>query len=121
MRFSTFFRRSDIGKMIFLTAAFSIFLTGCGGDKSAEGNRGGANRAAKDENPIAVTTAKVESREVPAYIQATGSLVADETSDIAPKAAGKIVNVSVNVGDFVGQGSVIARIDDRDARLRLVL
>jgi RND family efflux transporter MFP subunit len=30
-----------------------------------------------------------------------------------------VVNVSANVGDFVSQGSVIAKIDDKDARLRL--
>lgn len=56
---------------------------------------------------------------MPAQIQATGSLVADEVSNIAPKVAGKISNISVNIGDFVSQGSVVARIDDRDARLEL--
>ena len=56
---------------------------------------------------------------MPAYIQATGSMVAQETSNIAPKVAGKVVNVGVNVGQFVGQGALIAKIDDRDARLRL--
>src|SRR5688500_13715597 len=69
--------------------------------------------------PIPVTVAKTEVRNVPAYIQATGSLIADETSDVAPKVAGKIANVSVDVGDFVSQGSVIARIDDNDARRQL--
>ena len=69
--------------------------------------------------PVPVTVAKTESRQVPAYIQATGSLVAQETSDIAPRAAGKISNVSVNVGEFVSQGDVIAKIDDKDARLQL--
>jgi RND family efflux transporter MFP subunit len=68
---------------------------------------------------VTVTQARAESRQVPSVIQATGSLVADETSDIAPKAAGKVVNVSVNVGQFVGQGAVIAKIDDNDARNRL--
>jgi len=68
---------------------------------------------------VPVTVAKTESRQVPAYIQATGSLVAQETSDIAPRAAGKISNVSVNVGEFVSQGDVIAKIDDKDARLQL--
>lgn len=66
-----------------------------------------------------MTTAKTESRQTPAYIQATGSFIADETSDIAPKVAGKISNVSVNVGQFVKQGAVIAKIDDKDARLQL--
>lgn len=66
-----------------------------------------------------VTVARTESRQVPAYIQATGSLVAQETSNIAPRAAGKISNVSVNVGEFVNQGDLIAKIDDKDARLQL--
>lgn len=54
-----------------------------------------------------------------AVIQATGSVSADESSDVAPKAAGKISNLSINVGQFVNAGAVIARVDDRDARLRL--
>jgi multidrug efflux pump subunit AcrA (membrane-fusion protein) len=66
-----------------------------------------------------VTTGKAVARNVPAYIQATGSLIADETSDIAPKVAGKVANVSVDVGDFVSQGAVIAKIDDSDARRKL--
>jgi multidrug resistance efflux pump len=52
-------------------------------------------------------------------IQSTGSLIADETSDVAPKVAGKVVNVSVNVGDFIKGGSVIAQIDDTEARQQL--
>ena len=91
----------------------------CGGARSADAPRGNSNTST-DANPtVAVTVSKVEARQVPAYIQATGSLVADETSDIAPKTAGKIKNVMANVGEFVSQGSVIATIDDKDARLQL--
>ena len=68
---------------------------------------------------IQITVGKTQQRQVPAFIQATGSLVADETSNVAPKVAGKIANVTANVGQFVSQGSEIARIDDRDARLQL--
>ena len=68
---------------------------------------------------ITVTTAKSESRQIPSFIQATGTLIADESSDVAPKVAGKITNVSINVGQFVTQGSVIAKIDDKDARIIL--
>ncbi|MFL6468729.1 MAG: efflux RND transporter periplasmic adaptor subunit [Pyrinomonadaceae bacterium] len=56
---------------------------------------------------------------MPAYIQATGSFVADEVSSVAPKVAGKVVNVGVDVGQFVSQGTLIAKIDDRNARLEL--
>ena len=69
--------------------------------------------------PIAVTTATAVAREVPSFIQATGSLVAQETSDVAPQTSGQVVATPVNVGAFVRQGSVIARLNDRDARLRL--
>ncbi|MDQ6787505.1 MAG: efflux RND transporter periplasmic adaptor subunit [Acidobacteriota bacterium] len=121
MNFLNFSRRRRLAEIFILIAAAAIFFVACSGGKADSANRksGGNSNEAKTENPITVTTAKVEAREVPSFIQATGSLTAQETSDVAPKVAGKVVNVSANVGDFVGQGSVIARIDDTDARLRL--
>ena len=92
----------------------------CSKTESASEKRQNTN--ANEANTSALVTTTVDksvAREIPAFIQATGSLIADETSDIAPKAAGKVVNVSANVGQFVQQGSVIAKIDDKDARLRL--
>jgi multidrug efflux pump subunit AcrA (membrane-fusion protein) len=86
-------------------------------------NRGGRSNSNTDEGSqtaaFAITVGKSESREVATVIKATGSLIADEASDIAPKAAGKIKNVSANVGQFVSLGSVIATIDDKDARSQL--
>jgi len=121
MHFSKFSRRLRLAPTFIFLAAAAIFFVACSSGKSDSANRqrGGGNSEEKAEAAVAVTTAKVESREVASFIQATGSLVAQETSDIAPKVAGKVVNVSANVGEFVGQGGVIARIDDRDARLRL--
>lgn len=96
----------------------AVFGYACGTTQSA-GERAGGSPETENSAPIAVTVGKAESRDVAASIQATGSLTADETSDVAPRAAGKISNVSVNVGQFVSQGSVIAKIDDKDARLEL--
>ncbi|MDI1240925.1 MAG: efflux RND transporter periplasmic adaptor subunit [bacterium] len=105
---------------IFIILAAVAFSSACG-SSGAQGNRGGVPNANAEpaEAPIVVTTVKTETRDVPAVVQTTGSLVADETSNVAPKVAGKVVNVGINVGDFVGQGAVIARIDDSDARRRL--
>jgi multidrug efflux pump subunit AcrA (membrane-fusion protein) len=86
------------------------------GGRAARG-AGGANEAAQPV--VAVTVAKASAREVPSYIQATGSLVADETSNVAPNTSGQVIATPVNVGAFVRQGDVIARLDPRDARLRL--
>ncbi|PYS97927.1 MAG: hypothetical protein DMF63_17895 [Acidobacteria bacterium] len=81
--------------------------------------RGNSNSAEDQTPPIAITVAKTEARNVPAFIQATGSLIADESSDVAPKIAGKVANVSANVGQFLSQGAVIAKIDDSDQRRAL--
>lgn len=112
-------RRATAPHRLLLVLVLAAMLTGaCGTTRSAGEPRGNSNSEAEGA-AIAVTVARVETRNVPAYIQATGSLVADEISDVAPKVAGKVANVSVNVGDFVSLGSVIAKIDDSDARREL--
>lgn len=114
----TVFSPAGMPHRLVLVLLIAAILTGaCGGSSRGEG-RGNSN--AEDTTPaIAITVAKTEARNVPAYIQATGSLIADEQSDVAPKVAGKVANVSVDVGDFVSQGSVIAKIDDSAARREL--
>ncbi|HEX8475924.1 MAG TPA: efflux RND transporter periplasmic adaptor subunit [Pyrinomonadaceae bacterium] len=89
--------------------------------KESGGRReaGTAGATVGESAPVAITTATATAREVPSYIQATGSLIADETSDVASQASGQVVATPVGVGAFVRQGDVIARLNDRDARLRL--
>src|SRR5438552_14246349 len=103
-----------------ICAAVMFATIACGSSAANNGKRGNANSGDNPQNAaIAITVGKSESRDVAAVIQATGSLVANETSDVAPKIAGKVANIGVNVGQFVSAGTVIAKIDDRDARLRL--
>jgi multidrug efflux pump subunit AcrA (membrane-fusion protein) len=104
-----------------LICAVALFATvSCGSSGGNSGKRGNSNSVENPQNAaITITVGKSESRDVASVIQATGSLVANETSDVAPKVAGKISNIGVNVGQLVSAGTVIAKIDDRDARLRL--
>src|SRR5678815_4939191 len=102
-----------------LILAAMIAGAACSSGEGRGQRRGNSNSVEDQTPPIAITVAKTEARNIPAYIQATGSLIADETSDIAPKVAGKVANVSANVGQFVGQGAVIAKIDDSDQRRAL--
>lgn len=99
--------------------AILLFVTGCGNGGSKANPSKAAPGKPADSTVIAVTTTKATAREVPSYIQATGSLMADETSDVSSQVSGQVVATPVNVGAFVRQGSVIARLNDRDARLRL--
>jgi multidrug efflux pump subunit AcrA (membrane-fusion protein) len=113
------FGRSSAVRLFILTLIIPALFAACG---RSEKTRGGGNtnaNTASQEEVITVTQSKAEARQIPSVIQATGSLVAEETSDVAPKVAGKVVNVSANVGQFVSQGAVIAKIDDKDALLRL--
>lgn len=104
-----------------LVCAAAMFATiSCGSSAGNSGKQGNSNSTENPQNvAIAITIGRSESREVASVIQATGSLVANETSDVASKVAGKIANIGVNVGQFVSAGTVIAKIDDRNARLQL--
>ncbi len=105
-------------KTLIFAGALSASLS-CGGSGGGNRNRQANSNSDTQEKTIAVTVAQSEGRDVASTIDATGTLVAAETSDIAPKAAGKVANVYVNVGQFVLGGATIIRIDDRDARLQL--
>jgi multidrug efflux pump subunit AcrA (membrane-fusion protein) len=68
---------------------------------------------------MTISTATATSRTVPASFEETGTFAADETSDIAPMVAGRVLTTPVNVGDFVKLGQVVCELDHRDAELRL--
>lgn len=113
-------RRAWKIKMLFGVLCLSLCVS-CGSTQSAGEKQKNSNSEEANDKPVFnITVGKAVSREIPAVIQATGSLVADETSNIAPKVAGKVTNIYANVGQFVGQGSVIAKLDENDARLKLV-
>ena len=94
-------------------AIMAVLLGGCSKGKEAAA----AGPAAPQT--VTVTAALAAMRNVPAAFSETGSFVADETSDIAPLVAGRVIATPVNVGDFVRQGQVICELDHRDAQLRL--
>lgn len=109
-----------------LLALTLLVSASCSRSTSKSGNRASRNGGdgsdaaqAAEVNVIQVTTAKAEARTVPTFIEATGSLAATETSNVAPQTSGQVASTPVNVGAFVRQGEVIAKLNDRDARLRL--
>jgi len=105
---------------IILIAGGCSWRSGGGGNRNTNRSSSSANSESQDA-PVSITVGKSEARTVSAVIQATGSLTAQETSDVAPKVAGKVANVYVNVGDFVASGASIAKLDDTDARQRVAV
>ena len=96
-----------------LTAA-ALALSGCGSRTANTNSNTGAQPTVVD---VAATQAIVQP--IPTYFEATGNLASDAATDVAPAVGGKIVEVNFDVGSYVEKGSVLVRLDDRDARIRL--
>lgn len=98
------------GPAIIIGIAAMALLAGCSAEPVAQS-------AAVEAIPVATAQALV--REVPTYVEATGTFVADEFSDVAPLSPGRVTATPVDVGSFVEKGQIIARLDDSEAQLRL--
>jgi multidrug efflux pump subunit AcrA (membrane-fusion protein) len=96
----------------------SLFATACNRSK-AQTNQANSNAAQAQPTVVQVTTVPAISRQLPRFFEATGSLAADEQTDVAPTVAGKVIAVGVDLGSYVQQGAMLVRLDDRDARIRL--
>jgi RND family efflux transporter MFP subunit len=95
-----------------------VLIANCGKSKSVEAAKSVDPATAAGRTPV-VAVVRADTRPVSASVQVTGSFVAKEASDVAPEAAGRIVETPVDVGDFVKQGQILARMEERDAKLRL--
>ena len=101
-----------------VVAAICPFLVSCGKSKVVANQQKEGTTAAQP-TVVQVTTAAAFSRQLPRFFEATGSLAADEQTDVAPTVAGKVIAVGVDLGSYVKQGTVLVRLDNRDAHIRL--
>ena len=88
-----------------------LLLAGCSQKQAIETKSAAA--------PIAVTTATAIVRQVPADFEETGTFIAEESSQIAPVAPGRVISTPVDVGAHVSKGDIICELDPRDAQIRL--
>ncbi len=95
----------------------AVAFSACGGSRGQ--SKPPAAQAQATPEAVQVTTAAAIVRDLPQYIEATGSLGADEQTDVAPTVAGRVVAVGVDLGSYAQKGTVLVRLDDADARLRL--
>lgn len=106
--------------LTFLLVAAGVLLASCGGSKASNAQQANANAAAAAAPaPVDVTTAPAITRDLPRFFEATGSLAADEQTDVAPSISGKVVAVGVELGSYVKRGQMIVRLDENDSRIRL--
>lgn len=68
--------------------------------------------------PVQTAFARPETRELPMFVELSGTLAADEQSEVATQAPGVVAEVMVELGQRVKKGQPLVRIDTREASLR---
>ena len=99
-----------------ILAVMAVFAAGCStGGKSISLTEAATGPA----KMLKVATVRAVTRQVSSSVQVTGSFLAQESSDVAPPAAGRVIATPVDAGAFVQDGQILAKLEDRDAQLRL--
>ncbi len=94
-----------------------LALSAC---KGADANpTADTSTAAAATPPPAIRFAPVVVRKMPRRLEVTGTLDADEVSEVAAQTAGPVTEVLVDVGSRVKKGDVLVKLDERDAALRM--
>jgi RND family efflux transporter MFP subunit len=99
-------------------AALGCAGVGCSQSSATTPTKAPAKAA---ETAQKVEVVAVAPRAWPRSIRAQGSLVSDESSVIGSRVAGRIAEAPIELGDRVEAGSVLAKMDDIDFRMRVVM
>jgi len=90
-------------------------VAGCGSDSTASTKKTGP----PPPKPREVRVLPAAEARVPRTVGVTGTLAADDQIVLSLKVAGRISDISVDLGSRVRRGQVVARLDPTDFRLRV--
>lgn len=82
---------------------------GGGGGFGGPGGGGGFPRV-----PMTVELGTAKRGDLSAHLTVVGNLIGLQTVDVAPRTAGRLLSVNVQLGDSVRRGQVIAKVEDRE-------
>lgn len=91
-----------------VVTVFSVFQ----GQTTAVGNRRGAGGTQVSATPVEV--ASITLADLTDQARFTGSMLPPAQFTVAPKVAGRLKRLSVDVGDAVRSGQVVAELDDEE-------
>ncbi len=75
--------------------------------------------ATKSARVIPVSTAIVQRRDMPLYLNGLGTVTAFKTVTIRSRVEGELISVTFDEGEFVDEGKVLAEIDPRPYEIQL--
>src|SRR5215510_7040058 len=110
--------RSGFLKFAVMGLALAIggaIFTAC---NRSSGQANAAATASPTPNVVQVSTAAAITRQLPQYFEGTGSLAANEQTDVAPETSGKVAAVGVDIGSSVRKGQMLVKLEDADFKDR---
>lgn len=100
---------------LFFLVSFIVLLSGCGGKKK--------KITAQQQQPRApamrVDAFIVKPRTISESIEAPGTLMANETTEIRPEVSGRVVSLYITEGRYVAKGTLLAKLYDQDLQAQL--
>ncbi len=80
--------------------------------RAADFGGGGGGRGGRNQGPMTVEIGTARRARINQELTVVGNLIGETTVSVAPRAAGRLQEVYVRLGDRVGQGQRIAKIED---------
>lgn len=108
--------RFQVLMTVFVAALAALGLAAC---KRSNGQTNAAANASPTPNVVQVSTAAAVMRQLPQFFEGTGSLAANQQTDVAPETAGKVAAVGVDIGSSVRKGQMLIKIEDADFKDRI--
>jgi membrane fusion protein (multidrug efflux system) len=106
-------RFAESSIVLFLALSWALVPVGCGEESQPRGEDG--------PPPVNVQVVTVEPRDLPRTLSAVGSLQSPQMTTVASEIAEKVVSIDIPEGQRVGEGHVLARLDDAEARAALAI
>jgi multidrug efflux pump subunit AcrA (membrane-fusion protein) len=111
--------RSGTFKAILLALSAVSIAAGLVACKRSNGQTNAAATASPTPAVVQVSTTAAISRQLPRYFEGTGSLAANEQTDVAAETSGKVAAVGVDIGSSVKRGQVLVRLENADFKDRV--
>src|SRR5215510_11240962 len=112
----TYRRSLKVILLILICVATAAGLVACNRSNGQPNSSAGASPT---PGVIQISTAAAVSRQLPRFFEGTGSLAANQQTDVAAETSGKVAAVGVDIGSSVHRGQMLIRLEDADFKDRV--
>ena len=102
-----------------MIAACVAAASGLAACKRSNGQPNSSAGASPTPGVVQVSTAAAVLRQLPRFFEGTGSLAANQQTDVAAETSGKVAAVGVDIGSSVRRGQMLVRLEDADFKDRV--